>query len=123
MTKEIYTRTVDDPYYEAGIIDFSNEIESKITKIRTLLSTKPGDVLGDYNFGIDLDYLVFNTKASASDVKQRIDEKLAKYVPNTSNVTVSTEVSFGHSGYGYDYAVIDIYINGTKAVGLLVDKE
>lgn len=123
MIKEIYTRSKDDPFYEKGIVDYSNEVESKITKIRTLLSTKPGDVLGDYNFGIDLDYLVFNTKDSASDIKKKIDDKISTYIPNNSNITITTELSFGQSGYGYDYAVIDIYINGSKAVGLLVDKE
>lgn len=123
MIKEIYTRTKDDPYYEEGVIDFSNEVESVITKVRTLLNTKPGEVLGDYNFGLNLDYLVFNTKVSASEIKKVIDDKLNIYVPNTSNISLSTQVSFGHSGYGYDYAVIDVYINGTKAVGFLIDKE
>lgn len=123
MIKEIYTRTKDDPYYEEGVIDFSNEVESVITKVRTLLNTKPGEVLGDYNFGLNLDYLVFNTKVPASEIKKVIDDKLNIYVPNTSNISLSTQVSFGHSGYGYDYAVIDVYINGTKAVGFLIDKE
>lgn len=123
MIKEIYTRTKTDPYYEDGIIDFTNEVESTITKVRTLLSTKPGEVLGDYNFGINLDYLVFSTNLPAGEIKKSIDDKLSTYVPNTNNIKISTQVSFGHSGYGYDYAVIDIYINGVKAVGLLVDKE
>lgn len=123
MIKEIYTRAKDDPFYEKGVIDYSNEVEAVITKIRTLLSTKPGDVLGDYNFGIDLDYLIFNTKASAKDIKKKIDDKISTYIPDTQNISVRTEINFGQSGYGYDYAVIDIYINGSKAVGLLVNKE
>lgn len=123
MIKEIYIRTKTDPYFEEGIIDYSNEVESVISKVRTLLGTKPGEVLGDYNFGIDLDYLIFNTKLPAAEIKRKIDDKLSTYVPNTKNITISTEINFGKSGYGYDYAVIDIYINGTKSVGLLIDKE
>lgn len=123
MIREIYTRTKDDPYYEDGIIDFTNEVESMITKVRTLLSTKPGEVLGDYRFGLNLEYLVFNTKIPASEIEREISDKLSTYVPNTNTINISTKVSFGHSGYGYDYAVVDIYINGTKAVGLLIDKE
>lgn len=123
MINEIYIRPKSDPYYEEGIIDYANEMENIISQIRMVLGTLPGQVLGDADFGIDLEYIVFNTRAAASEVVQKLNEQISNYVVHSDNVTISTDVNFGDSGRGYDYAVIDIYINGVKAIGFLVDKD
>lgn len=123
MINEIYIRTEDDPYFEPGVIEYSNEIEEVMSQIRIILGTRNGQVLGQYNLGVDIDYMVFNTRASAKEIEKKIDEQISAYVTHTENVSVSTQVSFGDSGNGYDYAVIDIYINGQKAIGFLVNKD
>ena len=123
MTKEIYIRSHRDPNFEPGIVDFENEMESVITQIRVVLGTKPGDVLGNQNFGIDLDYLVFNTVKNVQDVKKQIKEQLDLYVIPGKNITIDVDINFGNSGKGYDYALVDIILNGRKALGLLVDKD
>ena len=123
MIKEIYIRSHRDPHFEPGIVDFENEIESVITQIRVVLGTKPGDVLGNQNFGIDLDYLVFNTVKNVQDVKKQIKEQLDLYVIPGKNITIDVDINFGNSGKGYDYALVDIILNGRKALGSLVDKD
>lgn len=120
--KEIFLRTENDPYYENGVIDYQNDLEYVISQIRMILGTKNGDVLGSYDFGVDLNYVVFNTKKSAQDVCQKIQEQIDAYVWKPDGMTIDCNVSFGDSENGYDYAVIDIYINGVKAIGFLVDK-
>ena len=57
------------------------------------------------------------------EVQKQIDEQISKYVVHSNNIIITTEVNFGDSGLGYDYAIIDIYINGGKAIGFLIDKE
>ena len=74
MVKEIYIRTPDDPNFVPNVLDYSNEVEFVLSEIRTLLGTKKGDVLGEYNFGVDLNYLVFNTRYSAIQMKEKITE-------------------------------------------------
>ena len=123
MIKEIYIRNENDPYFEEGVIDYSNEMENIISQIKMILGTRKGDVLGDYEFGVDLEYMVFNTKTAANEVKRKIDEQILTYVKHDPNITIETDVNFGDSGMGYDYAIIDIYINGGKAIGFLVDKD
>lgn len=122
MIREIYIRDENDPYYEPGVIDYSNEMENIMSQIKILLGTKKGQVLGEYELGIDLEYMVFNTKASVEKVRGMIDDLISQYVVHSSKTFISTQVSFGDSGMGYDYAVIDIYINGGKAIGFLIDK-
>lgn len=123
MVREIYVRTPDDPNYASGVIDFSNEVESVITQIRMILGTNNGDVLGDHVFGVNLDYLVFNTIKNTFEIKEKINDQISAYVRTGKNITVTTDISFGKEGNGCDYAVVDIYINGVKSVGFLVDRE
>lgn len=122
MIKEIYIRDEKDPFYDPTMIDYSNEVEQVISQIRMVLGTKPGEVLGSYHFGIDLEYVVFNTKKSADKLAEEIREQIRTYVYCGDNINVDVAVSFGDSGKGYDYGVIDIYINGSKSIGFLVDK-
>lgn len=123
MIKEIYIRDEKDPYFEPGVIDYSNEMENIVSQVKMILGTRKGQVLGDYDFGVDLEYMVFNTRVAASQVKEKIEDQISQYVKKSKNVRIECEVNFGDSGEGYDYAVIDILINGTKAIGFLVDKE
>lgn len=122
MIKEIYLRTPDDPNFVPGVIDFKNETEYLLNQIRMLLGTKKGDVLEEYNFGADLESFVFNTVRSAAEIEKIIDDQISIYVTVPESMTVSTEVSFGDSGKGYDIAVVDIIINGNKCMGFLIDK-
>ena len=122
MIKEIYIRDEKDPFYDPNMIDYSNEVEQVISQIRMILGTKPGEVLGNYHFGIDLEYVVFNTKKSAEKLAEEISEQIKTYVYCGDNIHVDVEVNFGDSGKGYDYGVIDILINGSKSIGFLVDK-
>ena len=122
MIKEIYIRNEKDPYFVPGVIDYSNEIERVVSEIKMILGTEKGDVFGDYNFGVDLNYMVFNTKKSAEDVAKEIDDQIREYVSVGDNISIESKVNFGQSEKGYDYAIVDIYINGRKSIGFLVDK-
>jgi hypothetical protein len=122
MLKEIYIRDESDPFYDPNMIDYTNEVENVISQIRMILGTKPGEMLGDYNFGVDLEYIIFNTRKSAKELADKIREQINVYVHHSNKISVDVDVNFGDSGRGYDYGVIDILINGSKAIGFLVDK-
>lgn len=123
MVNEIFIREETDPYYVDGVLETGNTTENIISKIRMFLGTVPGDVLGDDNFGIDIEYLVFNTKQSAKEVEKQINEKLITYLGNIGNVSVDVNVSFGQdTNRGSDYAVIDFSLNGVKSIGILIDQ-
>lgn len=122
MVKEIYIRTEDDPMYIPGLVDYSNEIESIISKVRMLLGTTPGEVLGDHNFGIDIEYLVFNTKVAAYDIKEKLNELILTYIPHSDKVRLGVDINFGKTTKGNDFGIVDVYINETKAIGFLIDR-
>lgn len=121
MITEIYTRQEDDPHYEGPIIETSDRIEGILAKVRMILGTRHGDIMGDYNFGVDLERMVFMTAKSQSDMEGIINEQLNLYLGADSKYKVYAKVNFGHHMDGYDYAVVDIYVNDNKVQGFMVD--
>jgi hypothetical protein len=122
MIKDIYIRDENDPFYNPTIIDYANDNEYVISQIKMILSTNPGQVLGDYDFGVDLEYMVFGTKKNAEEIKEKIKQQIQTYVKLPLGMSVDCALNFGKDNNGSEYAVIDIYINGAKSIGFLIDK-
>lgn len=123
MVKEIYIRTPEDPNFVPNIIDYSNEVESTLSQLKMIMGTSKGDVFGTYDFGLDLNYLVFGTKLPKEDIRQKLLDQIVSYGNISKNISLDVDIKFGQSGYGYDYAIVDITINGKKTIGFLVDKD
>lgn len=121
--REIYIRDASDPYYNPTIIDYNNESESIISQLRMILGTKNGEVLGNYDFGVDLNALVFGTKKDANSIIAEINQQIISYLYHSDNTTIECTIDFGDSGKGYDYAVLNVYVNGVKMIGFLMDQE
>lgn len=120
MIRDIYIRPPGDPLYQFGEYEFTDPIESIITKIKMILGTIQGQVLGDLNFGIGLEELVFSTKINKFDLEEQITSQIYQYITEAADYSIKPSVQFGKTSEGSDYALIDIYINEIKAVGILV---
>lgn len=120
--KEIYVRDERDPYYNPYILDYRNEVEEIVSQIRVLLGTTPGQVFGDSFFGVDLERMIFGTKKDAQTILKDVNEQIQHYINHPDSIKITTDLNFGDSGKGYDYGVLDIYLNGVKCVGFLFDQ-
>jgi len=119
MIQDIYIRSPRDPNYVYGILQHSDPIESIIAKIRMMFGTTQGQVLGDLNFGVGLEDLVFSTRINKMELEEKIKTQIMQYVDESANYKIEPRVSFGKED-GYDYAVVDIFINDQKIIGVLV---
>lgn len=119
MIKDLYTRNPEDPNFQYGILEHSDVIESILTKIRMLMGTRQGQVLGDLNMGIGIEDLIFETRINKMQLEEKIKSQFELFISETKDYSITPQVSFGKAD-GYDYAVIDIYINDQKMLGLLV---
>lgn len=119
MIKDLYIRAADDPNYQYGVLEHSNAIESIITKIKMILGTRSGQVFNDLGFGVGIEDLIFETRINKSQLEEKIKMQFDRYISETKDYMITPSVSFGKAE-GYDYAVIDIFINDQKVVGLLV---
>jgi hypothetical protein len=119
MIKEIYTRSPEDPNYVYGVYETEDAIERIITKIKMILGTRQGQVLGDVNFGVSIEDIVFETRINKFELEEKIRKQIFQYIAEASEYKIDPKVSFGKAE-GYDYCIIDFFINNTKAVGVLI---
>lgn len=76
---EMYNRDPGDFGYKEGILETTDPIEICIGQLKMLLLTNKGEVLGDPNFGISLDELVFNLELSETSIRREIDFQINGY--------------------------------------------
>lgn len=119
MIKDLYIRKPSDPNYVYGVMEHSNIVERIITKIKVILGTRRGDVLGDMNFGVGIEDKVFETQLNQTELEEEIQSQIEQYISESAQYQISSKVSFGRAE-GYDYAVIDFYIDSVKTAGILI---
>ena len=84
-----------------------------------ILNTSQGRVLSDVNFGVGIEDLIFETKINKNEIEEKIKKQISQYITEAATYRITPSVSFGQAD-GYDYAVIDIFIDGTKVTGILI---
>lgn len=86
------------------------------------MGTRKGQVLGAYEFGIDLEQYLFQYKTDDENILYNINQVLVSYVAyDTSKYNVYAEVSYGQDEeHKTDYAVVDIFVNQRPCLGILV---
>jgi hypothetical protein len=119
MIKELYTRNPEDPNYRYGVLEHSDPIESIITKVKMILGTRQGMVFGDLNFGVGIEDLIFETRVNKTQLEEKIKSQFNQYISESADFKITPQVSFGRAD-DYDYAIIDIYINDQRTIGILV---
>lgn len=119
MIRDIYNRSPRDPKYKYGQLEHIDAIESIVSKVKMILSTTQGQCLGDLNFGIGVEDLIFETRINKMELEERIKSQINQYVDEAKDYKIDPRVSFGRDNDG-DFAVIDIFINDQRMVGVLV---
>ena len=123
MIKEIYCKLSSDANYEKNI-ESTDEIQNILQQIRVVLGTKKGQVLGNYDFGINLDDYLFQYNIDRAVVLYNINQLLASYVYyDQAKYDIYVDVNYGHNETDTsDYAVVDVFINQRPCLGILVNQ-
>lgn len=120
MLKELYCKHSSDPTLQDDILEHSDIYEAVLSKIRMILFTRKGDVLGEPNFGTSIEDYVFETNVSGIDLESMIQEQILTYVPESDFFKITVNAKF-KKGKTQDTCFIDIKINGTPALGILLE--
>jgi hypothetical protein len=117
---EIYPRNPDDPNYNPGSLHTQDEVEILIGMIKQCLLTRPGEVLGDPYFGIDLEGLIFDLDVDQSTLERAVQLHLLTYVPLAfTKFQVDFKLGF-LKGETRDACVIDFAIKGNPLLGIKI---
>lgn len=119
MLKELYLRDPSDPLYAPDILEQSSDIENLLGQIRMIMFTKPGDVLGAYDFGYNLEDNLFLFDVNEEELKTKLLGAIYYYCPDAAAYSVDIKPQF-FQGTVRDVCLLDIYIDNRKTLGILV---
>lgn len=117
---DIYPRNPDDPLYIANKLETDDVVESTIGMIKQIMLTKPGAILGDPFFGIDLEALLFDFDVSQSELEEAISLQLYTYCTFARGILkIDFKVGF-FRGETRDSCVIEFGIKGNPVLGIKI---
>ena len=117
---DIYPRNPDDPYYVPNVLETNDMVESAIGMIKQIMLTKPGSVLGDPFFGIDLESLLFDFEVNQAELEEAIGMQLYTYCTFARGLLkIDFQIGF-FEGDTRDSCVIEFAINGNPMIGINV---
>ena len=121
---DFYIIYSDDPSYVSGEIIEDEVVNVIVQKYKMILFTNKGDVLGDPDFGSNLEELLFETKVSESYVTNIINGQINTYIEELSNTNYTLNVIFVQDPENYQdimfinlkFADYDIYAQVGKPI-------
>jgi hypothetical protein len=91
---DFYVIDKTDPSYTANQVIEDDIISVILQKYKMILFTNKGDVMGNPDFGGDLELLLNETKVSATYVEKNLNGQIADYIPELVNMDYSLQVVF-----------------------------
>ncbi len=104
--RDFYTRTMDDPKYLGDRVEISDDLESTIQQVKMTLFTKKGEVLGEPDFGLDLNKYLFEYDLDPMSLSHEATSQVNKYVAEARKRQITVNPSL----YPDDRANRDILV-------------
>ena len=79
--KDFVIRYPGHPKYEPGRIIEDDEVEVIVQKLEMILFTNKGEVLGDTDIGCNLEYYLWQTRITTTNLKIKVEEQITDYIP------------------------------------------
>lgn len=76
-----------------------------VQKLEMILFTNKGELLGNPNFGCDLEKILFETRVARSGVIQTIVEQINDYIPELSGINYGLDVQFSEDPENFQEAM------------------
>lgn len=91
--REIYFRDQNDPKYRADQVEVTDDLEATIQQIMMTIFTKKGEVLGEPNFGLNLDNYLFEFDVDPTGLSRAAQDQIYNYVSETRKRRITVEPS------------------------------
>ncbi|CAB4175505.1 hypothetical protein UFOVP1247_190 [uncultured Caudovirales phage] len=104
--RDFYTRTTDDSKYLSDRVEVSDDLESAIQQVKMTLFTKKGEVLGEPDFGVDIDSYLFEYSIDPHALGKDANGQINKYVGEARKRQITVTPSI----YPDDRANRDVFV-------------
>jgi phage baseplate assembly protein W len=91
--REIYFRDQSDPKFRADQVEVTDDLEATIQQIMMTIFTKKGEVLGEPDFGLNLDSYLFEFDVDPTSLSRAAQDQIYSYIPETKKRRITIEPS------------------------------
>lgn len=119
--RDFYTRTEDDPKYKKGILENNDSLEETIAQIKMTLLTNKGEVLGEPNFGIEVNKYLFDFDVDPFKLSSDAASQVSNYVTGSKNYNIKVKPSRYTDEKNRDVFVLGVDIDGKNSFGIFYD--
>lgn len=118
--RDLYIGYEGHPKFRVNKIITDDLIRVIIQKYEMLIFTNKGELLGDPNFGADLERLLYETKISAPAVRSIIIDQINEYIPELKDVNYQLDVTFEEDPERYqDVMVVEFKLADYEVYALI----
>ena len=110
--RDLNIRGKSHPKYDSKRVMEDRTIEFIVQKLENVLFSNKGDVLGDPEFGANLEYYLWSTNVPVSKMKNEILKQINDYIPELNSFQYSLSVDV-YEGSARDILQINIKIKDT----------
>lgn len=108
---DFYIKYQGHPTYDDSQLIQDEIVRVIVQKYEMILFTNKGEVLGEPNFGGDIEKLLHQTRVSSNYVEKNLNQQIAKYIPELTGITYKLNVRFTPNPDNYsDMMFIDFKI-------------
>ena len=90
--KDLVIRYPGHPKYQPDRIIEDDEVEVIVQKLEMILFTNKGEVLGNIDIGANLEYYLWQTRVTTGNLKNKVEEQIATYIPELIAIGYSFDV-------------------------------
>ncbi|MFW6243475.1 MAG: hypothetical protein ACOC2W_04880 [bacterium] len=112
--KDLNIRGRSHPKFNSRRIIEDRTLEFVIQKLENVLLTNKGEVLGDPNFGANLEFYLWSTNVPVSKIQNEITNQINIYIPELNQIQYSLNVDIFEGTYR-DILQINITVKDIKA--------
>lgn len=109
--KDLVIRYDGHPKYEYNRIVEDDELEVIVQKLEMILFTNKGEVLGDIEIGVNLEYYLWQTRVTSGNLKNKVESQISMYIPELNSLGYTFEVVL-YEGTVRDILFLNFVIKG-----------
>jgi hypothetical protein len=118
--REFNFRDESDPIYKQDVLEINEDEEALIYQIKMSLGTNRGEILGECDFGCDLEGLLFASEFYMVGFSQVVSDQINKFSELAQIYPVSVSLKTIPINTYRSAALIDVAINGRSTFGVLM---
>lgn len=116
---EFYIKHIGDPNFQRDKLQQDDDLAIMLTQIETILFTRRGSVLGNPEFGVNLEDYVYEFSYNDYQIKNLINKQIKNFVSLSNKYPVDVQVEFAEESNRY-IMFLDITIDARIKIGIFI---